>query len=261
MIKINLLESVTDKQSGAVVAVERKAASPMSRMLLMALAVTGLLIAITAFDVISTQRAKAQAEDELAKQKQIAVELEAVMKEQKELEAKINNIDVRIAAIKRLRSTQAGPSAVLEALKERIAMAPGLYLESVEQKGEQLTITGNSPDESVVTQFGRSLEFSSGLFSNLNIETQRKESPIAVSSPEGAAPKAELVTFKIHCAYTPSKASASQNQNGAVPANGANMQPPSQNLNSSQATNKAAQPPAAPAPNSGDSKPQVARKE
>ena len=46
-------------------------------------------------------------------------------------------------------------------------MTPGLYLESVEQKGEQLTISGNSPDESVVTQFGRSLEFSGGLFSNL----------------------------------------------------------------------------------------------
>jgi Tfp pilus assembly protein PilN len=253
MIKINLLESVTDRQNGAVVAVERKVASPMSRLLLMALAVTGLLIAVTAFDVISTQRAKAAAEQELEKQKQIAVELEAVMKEQKELETKINNIDVRIAAIKKLRSTQAGPSAVLEALKERIAMTPGLYLESVEQKGEQLTISGNSPDESVVTQFGRSLEFSSGLFSNLNIETQRKESPVAVST-DGAAPKAEIVNFTIHCAYTPSKAGASAAQNGAVPASAPNMpQPPT--ANAPQAQNNAA-------PSSaGANPPQVARKE
>jgi Tfp pilus assembly protein PilN len=252
MIKINLLESVTDRQNGAVVAVERKVASPMSRMLLMALAVAGLLIAVTAFDVISTQRAKAQAEQELDKQKQIATELEAVMKEQKELEAKINNIDVRISAIKKLRSTQAGPSAVLEALKERIAMTPGLYLESVEQKGEQLTISGNSPDESVVTQFGRSLEFSSGLFSNLNIETQRKESPVAVASTDGTAPRAEIVNFTIHCAYTPSKAGAVAGQNGAVTANSPNMPQPPPSANAPQAQNNAAAP---------SSAPQVARKE
>jgi Tfp pilus assembly protein PilN len=226
MIKINLLESVTDRQNGAVVAVERKVASPFSRMLLMAVAVAVMMFAVIAFDIISTQRAKAQAEAELDNQKRIASELEAVMKEQKDLEARIANIDVRINAIKKLRSTQAGPSAVLEALKERIMMSPGLYLDSVEQKGEQLTITGNSPDESVVTQFGRSLEFSSGLFSNLNIETQRKENPSAQPvSADSTAPKSEIVNFKINCAYTPSKAAASQSQSGAINANSPNGQP------------------------------------
>ncbi len=100
-------------------------------------------------------------------------------------------------------------------MRERIAMVPGLYLESLEQTGEQLTIRGNSPDEAAVTQFGRSLEFSSGLFSNLNIETQRKEKPgqTSTSSANGAEapPKQEIVGFTIRCAYTPSKAKASQN--------------------------------------------------
>jgi Tfp pilus assembly protein PilN len=226
MIKINLLDSVTDRQNTAVMAVEKKVANPMTRFVLMSLAVTALLIAVIGWDIVSTQMAKADAEKELENQKQIALQLEAVMKEQKELEAKISNIDSRINAIKKLRSTQAGPSAVLEALKERIAMVPGLYLESVEQKGEQLTITGNSPDESVVTQFGRSLEFSSGLFSNLNIETQRKENPQAASA-EGA-PKSEIVNFKIVCAYTPSKSGA-LNESGAVPANAPNSQQPGAN--------------------------------
>ena len=233
MIKINLLESVTDRQNTAVVAVEKKVASPMSRLLLMALAATGLLIAVVAWDVISTQMAKAEAEKELENQKQIALQLEAVMKEQKELEAKIANIDSRINAIKRLRSTQAGPSAVLEALKERIAMNPGLYLDSVEQKDKQLTITGNSPDESVVTQFGRSLEFSSGLFSNLNIETQRKEVAVAVAVPDGQ-PKPEIVNFKIVCTYTPEKASASQAQNGVMNANAPNNMPQPNNSGAAQ---------------------------
>ncbi len=162
MIKINLLESVTERQGGAVVAVDRKISSPTSKLLLMSLAVFFLLAAVIGWDIISTQMAKSEAESQLAEQKQIASELEAVTKEMKELEAKIQNIDSRIDLIKKLRDSQAGPSAVLEAMRERIAMVPGLYLESIEQTGDQLTVKGNSPDEAAVTQFGRSLEFSGG---------------------------------------------------------------------------------------------------
>ena len=182
----------------------------------MSLAVGLLLVIGIGFDIIISQRQKNQAEADLAEQKQIATELEAVLKEQKDLETRIKNIDMRIEAIKKLRNSQAGPSAVLEAMRERIAMVPGLYLESVEQTGEQLTIKGNSPDEQAVTQFGRSLEFSGGLFSNLSIETQRKEEqnqavPATPSNPQSEANKLTLVGFSIRCAYTPSKAAASNN--------------------------------------------------
>jgi Tfp pilus assembly protein PilN len=231
MIKINLLESVTDKQGSAVVAVEKKVGSPMSRLLLMALTVTALTVAIIGWDVVSTQMAKADAERRLEEQKKIAAELEAVMKEQKELETKIANIDARIEAIKRLRASQAGPSAVLEAVRERIAMVPGLYLESIEQKGDQLTIKGNSPDESAVTQFGRSLEFSSGLFSNLNIETQRKEvgaTQVSAPAPGTEAPKLEVVNFTIRTAYTPGK-NPNDPQNGTQQASAPNANPPAPN--------------------------------
>jgi len=211
MIKINLLESVTDKQASAVVAVEKKVGSPASRLLLMALVVTFLTIAVIGWDYVSTQMAKSEAERQLAEQKKIAEELKAVMDEQKDLEQKIANIDMRINAIKDLRAKQAGPSSVLEAVRERIGMVAGLYLESIEQKGDQLTIKGNSPDEAAVTQFGRSLEFSSGLFSNLNIETQRKEIQSSqVAAPTGMAggsadvPKLETVNFTIRTSYTPS---------------------------------------------------------
>jgi Tfp pilus assembly protein PilN len=231
MIKINLLESVTDKQGSAVVAVEKKVGSPMSRLLLMSLTVAALTVAIIGWDVVSTHMAKADAERRLEEQKKIAAELEAVMKEQKELETKIANIDARIEAIKRLRASQAGPSAVLEAVRERIAMVPGLYLESIEQKGEQLTIKGNSPDESAVTQFGRSLEFSSGLFSNLNIETQRKEvagTQVSAPAPGTEAPKLELVNFTIRTAYTPGK-NPNDPQNGTQQASAPGATPPAPN--------------------------------
>jgi Tfp pilus assembly protein PilN len=219
MIKINLLESVTDRQAGASVTVEKKVSSPVSKLILMSVAVTALTLAIIGWDVVSTQMAKADAEKELANQQEIAKQLEAVQKEQKELETKIQNIDVRIAAIKKLRGSQAGPSAVLEALRERISMTPGIYLESVEQKGEQLTIKGNSPDESAVTRFGGSLEFSGGLFSNLGIETTRKDipgaTPAVANDPNYQPP--QIVSFTIRCAYTPSKAgAATSNQTTAA---------------------------------------------
>ncbi len=216
MIKINLLDSVTERNNGAVLVVERKMSSAFSRLVVMASTVAVLLLAVIAWDVISTQMAKTEAERQLAEQKQIATELEAVTKEMKELDQKIQNIDTRIETIKRLRASQAGPVAVLDAMRERIAMVPGLYLEGIEQKGEQLTITGNSPDESQVTQFGRSLEFSSGLFSNLNIETVRKDAPnqpasTVVVPPGGQEPqKLQIVGFTIRCAYTPSKAGGAQ---------------------------------------------------
>ncbi len=219
MIKINLLNSVTDRQNGTAAVVDRKVSSPASRLALMSIATGVLLAAVIGWDVISSQMAKTQAEQELSDQKTIAAELEVVMNEQKELEAKINNIDARINAIKNLRASQAGPSAVLDALRERIAMTPGLFLESVEQKDDNIVIKGNSPDEAQVTQFGRSLEFSNGLFSNLNIETQRAEvtNQNAVQKANTESPTAivKLVNFTIKCAYTPSKA---PNANGATTA-------------------------------------------
>jgi len=201
--------------------VDRKVSSPGMRLLMMSLAAAFLLFAVIGWDVISTQMAKADAERQLEEQKQIAAELESVMKEQKELETKIAAIDARINAIKKLREEQKGPSAVLEALRERIAMVPGLFLQSVEQKGEIVEIKGNSPDEAAVTQFGRSLEFSNGLFANLNIETKREEvTPQNVAAPKngGEAKKLNVVNFTIKAGYNSSK--------GAAPtATAANGQP------------------------------------
>lgn len=219
MIKVNLLNSVTERQGGAAVAVDRTVGSPASRLLLLTLAVGFLFAAVVGWDVISSQMAKSDADRRLAEQKQIAAELEVVMKEQKELETKIASIDQRIAAIKKLRDEQRGPSAVLEAIRERLAMQPGLYLQSIEQTGDQMMVRGNSPDESVVTQFGRSLEFSNGLFSNLNIETQRQEVTNQMASAPangGEAPKVNVVNFTIKTAYTPSKAGGADQQQTAA---------------------------------------------
>jgi Tfp pilus assembly protein PilN len=221
MIKINLLHSVTERQAGAIDMVDQKIGSAGSRFLVLTLVVGFLTLAVIGWDVVSSRMAKAAAEQELQVQKEKEAQLQVVINEQKDLEQKINAIDARINAIKTLRANQAGPSAVLEAMRERVAMVPGLYLESVEQKGDVLEFKGNSPDESQVTQFGRSLEFSNGLFSNLNIETKREDvvnnlaSPVAIAANPDAG-KLSVVKFTIKCAYAPSKGAS---PNAAAPAN------------------------------------------
>jgi Tfp pilus assembly protein PilN len=226
MIKINLLNSVTERQHSAFAAVDRSVGSSSSRLLLIVLAVGFLTAAVIGWDIISSSMAKTDAEAQLTEQKRIAAELEVVMAEQRELESKIQQIDGRIDAIKNLRASQAGPSAVLEAMRERLAMVPGLYLQSIEQKGDQIEIKGNSPSESVVTQFGRSLEFSNGLFSNLNIETERKEvqnQMVTASATNPDADKVNIVNFTIKTAYTPSKAGGANN---AAPTSASTMPAP-----------------------------------
>jgi Tfp pilus assembly protein PilN len=214
MININLLDSVTEKPKGVAV-VEERVANPRMQTMLMGLCVAGLLLVSIGYDYVSSNAAHAAAQKELENQQRIQTQMAAINKEQADLEQKTRNIQTRIDAIQRLRASQQGPVAVLRELKDRIDGVPGLYLESVQQKNNELVIKGNSPNEASVTSFGRSLEFSSGLFSNLNIETQKKELPVPkadTSAPAGAsapqvAEKAETIDFTIKCNYTPAKAS------------------------------------------------------
>ena len=225
MIKINLLESVTDRPQG-VAAVEDKVASPRIQTLLLALTVFGLMVLAMGYDYVSTNMAYSAAQRELDNQKRINQQMLAIQKEQQELEKKTKEIQARIDAIKKLRESQQGPSAVLQEIKARFDAVPGLYLTSIEQKDGEVTIKGESPNEYSVTKFGQSLEFSGGLFSNLNIETQRevaKDSTPAAGTPSPAAatdtnaPKPEVVVFTVKASFGKDN-SKTQPQSAPAPA-------------------------------------------
>src|SRR5215208_4648986 len=173
MIKINLLESVTDRPQG-VALVEDRVSSPRMQTFLLALTVLALTVIGMGYDYVSSDMARSAAQKELDNQKRINQQMLAIQKEQMELEKKTKEVQARIDAIKKLRESQQGPSAVLQEIKARFDAVPGLYLTSIEQKDKEVTIKGESPNEYSVTKFGQSLEFSNGLFSNLNIETQRE---------------------------------------------------------------------------------------
>lgn len=236
MIKVNLLDSVTERDRSVAV-VEERVTNPRARSWMLAGAVFALMALFMLLDYVSANSAHAAAQAELERQKQIAAQMAAINKEQAELEKKINAIQVRIDAIKKLRASQQGPVAVLSELNQRLPGVEDFRLESIEQKNGDLTIEGHSPNEGAVTQFGRSLEFSSGLFVNVNMETERKAveiNPADYSTKDGpvdlSGPRPETVRFKIKCKYGPLVPPA-------APAAPAAAQPPANN----QAPNQVAQ--------------------
>jgi Tfp pilus assembly protein PilN len=214
VIKINLLESVTDRTAG-VAFVEDKVSSTRTQTFLLALTVMALLVLGVGYDYVSANAQHETATKELEKQKRINEQMNAVKHEQADLEKKIADISFRVNAIQKLRSSQQGPSALLAEIKARFDSVPGLYLSSVEQKDAELIIKGESPNEASVTRFGQSMEFSSGMFTNLNIETKREvpasftassivAKPGSKEDPNSAGylPLApEVVTFTIKCNY------------------------------------------------------------
>jgi Tfp pilus assembly protein PilN len=226
MIKINLLDSITDRPTG-VAMVEERVASRATQTVLLALTVAGLLVLGAGYDYVSAHSEHDKKQRELENEQRINRQMLAVTKEQEELQAKTKDVQVRIDAIQKLKASQQGPGAVLHEIKQRFDNVPGLYLTSIEQKGNAITIKGESPDEKSVTRFGQSLEFSGGMFSDLNIETSRevaksqavqgKEAPAPVDDPTVTQP--EVVTFIVKCVYSLGKS--------AQPA------PPSTNTNAS----------------------------
>jgi len=225
VIKVNLLESITDRPA-SVAFVEDRVSSTRTQTLLLALTVVALLVLGIGFDYVSANGQHEKAVNDLAKEKRVNDQMNLVKREQADLEKKIADINFRIDAIQKLRASQQGPSGVLAEIKSRFDGVPGLFLKSVEQKDAEITIKGESPNEAAVTRFGQSLEFSSGLFTNLNIETLRQ---VAEAGKEGNSapapkdsivdPKAEVVAFTIKCNYAQNK--QPQSPNSAAASTGA----------------------------------------
>ncbi|HEX8843541.1 MAG TPA: PilN domain-containing protein [Pyrinomonadaceae bacterium] len=225
MIKVNLLDSVTDRAKG-VAAVEEKVANPRTQTMLLALVVFGILTAGMLYDYYSSSNALDDQQKQKAEQEQVQAQMVAVNQERLDLEKKTAAVQSRIDAIQALRTSQQGPGAVLREIKLRFDSIPGLYFKNVKQSGQELVITGVSPNEASVTNFAKSLEFSSGLFTNVSIETQREELKPDASDKNAQevaedpdAPKPEVVSFTVKCTYgaaAPAQPSAAPGK--AVPA-------------------------------------------
>lgn len=229
MIKINLLDSVTDKASGFA-AVESRVASAGGQWKLMLIVVAVLTVSAMFFDWSTARSAKATAQAQLEEQQRVAAQMEVVKKEQAELERKTRDVQTRIEAIKRLRESQQGPVGLLSEINQRLPKIQDFRLAGIEQHDGNLIITGDSPNEDAVTQFGRSLEFSAGMFTNMSIETKRDvlkppadmpTNAAAASTDTKEAQKPQTITFTVKCKYnlpTSQPASADKQPAQGAPA-------------------------------------------
>jgi Tfp pilus assembly protein PilN len=214
MIKVNLLDSVTDR-ARSVAVVEEKVASPKARTGMLLVVVAALTALGMGFEYMSANHQNEEVKAELERQEQIAAKMADINKQQGELEKKIEEVKKRINAIKTLRASQQGPVAILSEINSRLPQEKDFSLTSVEQKGGELIVEGHSPNEDAVTQFARSLEFSSNLFSDVSIETERKVVEPADTDwtkddgeVDPDAPKPEIVRFKVTCKYAGASAPA-----------------------------------------------------
>jgi Tfp pilus assembly protein PilN len=224
MIKVNLLDSVTDR-TRSVAAVEAKVSNPRVRTWMLGGVVAALTVLGIGVDYVSANYRHQEATEELARQEAISNKMKEITRQQDELQKKIDEVKKRIEAIKRLRASQQGPVAVLSEINSRIPQVKDFSLTSLEQKGAELIIEGHSTNEDAVTQFARTLEFSSDLFRDVSIEVERKvvnPADTDMSGEEGEidpdAPKPEVIKFKVTCKYgQPEEQPAAAAQ--AAPAN------------------------------------------
>lgn len=208
MIKVNLLDSVHDR-TRSVAAVEAKVVNPRVRSWMLMAVVAGLTVLGMGVDYVSANYKHTEAKEELAKQEEIANRMREVTRQQDDLKKKIEEVNRRIETIKKLRASQTGPVAILSEINSRIPKIKDFSLSSVEHKGGELIIEGHSASEDAVTQFARSLEFSSDMFRDVSIETERKTLEPSDAdwshSVEGEvdpdAPKPEIIRFKVTCKY------------------------------------------------------------
>lgn len=205
MIKVNLLNSVTDRTRGG--AGESGLGSAQTRTMILLGVVGGVTLLAILFHTSIAYARLYSAQNDLEKEKKIQQQMAAVNQEIAELDKKTKETQSRTKAIQKLRASQRGPVAVLSAINERLPQIGNFRLDSIEQKGPDLIIKGYSPNEAAVTQFGRSLEFSSGLFTNVNMETARQtmsgtniDIEGMTKGPTGAP---ETVKFTVKCNYTP----------------------------------------------------------
>lgn len=209
MIKVNLLDSVTDR-TRSVAVVEAQVSNPRVRSWMLMAVVAALSVAAMGVEYVSAKHSNETVKEEHARQEEIAKKMEGMNKQQAELEKKIEEVRKRIEAIKKLRASQQGPVALLSELNMRLPSERNFSLTSVEQKNGELIIDGHSSNEAAVTEFARSLENTNGLFSNVTIEIERStiDPQETEWKPEDGeidaeAPKPEVVKFIIKCNYGP----------------------------------------------------------
>jgi len=203
MIKVNLLQNTVERTNVDVVETAISSKSTQ-QFFLLALALGACVIA-SVTDYFLTVRENTRVKGEVQVEEQRAAQLQDLTRQAAELQSKNKAVEDRINAIQRLRADQIGPLRVLQLVDGRLPAESSFRLKGIKQDGESvILINGYSPSEAQVTAFAKNLEFSSGLFTNFNVETHRLPNPEAGTGQKDATrPEGQVVEFVVKCAYNP----------------------------------------------------------
>lgn len=189
MPKINLLQQATTELGGG----KSKSISTQTTQLIIAVVI--VLVVVVAFVIVDwtiTSNNNEKVKNELAQERKVADELNALKAQADELQRKISLVDNRVKVIKQLRAEQRGPVAVLSRINERIPI--GVNLDSITQRATLITIIGSSTSDALINGFVKDLEFSGGLFTNLS---PKQELVAPTSTAE------QYYKFTVTCTYNP----------------------------------------------------------
>jgi type IV pilus assembly protein PilN len=188
MPKINLLQQITPETTASK---PSRFSPQITQLIGMSVVV---VLGLTLFLIYRSYTVNTEAnrvKQELEEEKRQATELANLKKQGEELQKKLTLVENRVKIIKQLRAEQRGPVAVLSNINERIPL--GISLESITQRGSLMTIVGTTPTESLVATFAKDLEFSNGLFTGFDVQTE-------LLNPNTEDQKTR---FTIRCTYNP----------------------------------------------------------
>jgi Tfp pilus assembly protein PilN len=207
MIRVNLLEGTAEQR---VSLQKTRVAARRGQQLLMLGAALAIFAIAIGIDYLYTNRAYAEAKQDLEQEQLEAKKLEADIARKNELEAELKQVEERIKIIRQLRAEQKGPVALLTSINERLPGASiDFELQSITQKGNHLQIIGNAINQQTVADFAHRLEFSTGMFTGLMFSVEGKEIKAAEAADKSdkKTEKAEaeetgrLFHFTIDCDY------------------------------------------------------------
>jgi type IV pilus assembly protein PilN len=188
MPKINLLQQITPETT---VSKPSRFSPQITQLIGMSVVVVLGLSVFLIYTGYTVNTQSNRVKQELEEEKRQATELVNLKKQAEELQKKLTLVENRVKIIKQLRAEQRGPVAVLSSINERIPL--GISLESITQRSNLMTIVGTTPTESLVAAFAKDLEFSNGLFTGFDVQTE-------LINPNTDQQKTR---FTIRCTYNP----------------------------------------------------------
>ncbi|MBL8194509.1 MAG: PilN domain-containing protein [Blastocatellia bacterium] len=190
MPKINLLQQATpDSGSSKSSPISAQTGQLIAMIVVVALGVLAWISYVWYTTDLENKRVK----ENLANEQKVAAELAKLKEDADKLQKQIVLVQNRVKVIKQLRAEQRGPVAVLSNINERIPL--GVNLDTITQRGTAMTIAGNTATEALITSFAKDLEFSNGLFTGVEVQTEQL--PITATTTE------PLTKFTIRCVYNP----------------------------------------------------------